>query len=48
MLATFFVSLFLGLKESTCEARKNDFYFTSKALFALKKIKVYTSEIQIS
>ena len=30
---------FLSLKESTCETRKNVFYFTSKALFVLEKIK---------
>ena len=30
---------FLSLKESTYETRKNVFYFTSKALFVLKKIK---------
>ena len=34
-----FVSLFLSLKEGTCEARKNVFYFTSKALFVLGIIK---------
>ena len=31
-----FASFFLGLKESTCETRKNVFYFTSKALFVLE------------
>ena len=30
---------FLSLKESTCETRKNVFYFTSRALFVLEKIK---------
>ena len=30
---------FLSLNESTCQTRKNVFYFTSKALFVLKKIK---------
>ena len=34
-----FASLFLCLKESTCEARKNVFYFTSKALFVFEIIK---------
>ena len=34
-----FASLFLGLNESTCQTKKNTFYFTSKALFILKKIK---------
>ena len=34
-----FASLFLSLNESTCQTRKNVFYFTSKALFVLKKIK---------
>ena len=35
-----FATLFLGLKESFCETRKNIFYFTQKALFVLEKIKV--------
>ena len=34
-----FAILFLGLKESTCQMRKNVFYFTSKPLFVLEKIK---------
>ena len=34
-----FPSLFLSLKESTCETRKNVFYFTSKAFFVFEKIK---------
>ena len=29
----------LCLRVSTCETRKNDFYFTSKALFVLEKFK---------
>ena len=37
--ATFLLVCFLSLKESTCETRKNVFYFTSKALFVLEKIK---------
>ena len=36
---TFLVVCFLSLKESTCETRKNVFYFTSKAFFVLDKIK---------
>ena len=31
-----FAGLFLSLDESTCETRKNVFYFTSKALFTSK------------
>ena len=34
-----FASLFLSLNESTCQTGKNLFYFTSKALFLLNKIK---------
>ena len=34
-----FASLFLGLNESTCQMKKNVFYFTSKPLFILEKIK---------
>ena len=30
----------LSLKESFCKTRKNVFYFTSKALYFLEKIKV--------
>ena len=30
---------FLSLKETTCETRKNVSYFTSNALFVIKKIK---------
>ena len=37
--ATFLLDFFLSLNESTCQTRKNDFYFTSKALFVLEKIK---------
>ena len=37
--ATFLLVCFLSLNESTCETRKNIFYFTSKALFVLEKIK---------
>ena len=34
-----FASLFLSLKDSTCGTKENVFYFTSKALFLLEKIK---------
>ena len=34
-----FASLFLGLNESTCQMKKNVFYFVSKSLFVLEKIK---------
>ena len=34
-----FASLFLSLNESTCQTGKYVFYFTSKALFILEKIK---------
>ena len=37
---TFLLVYFLGPKVSTSEARKNVFYFTSKADFVLEKIKV--------
>ena len=37
--ATFMLVYFLNLNESPCQTRKNAFYFTSKALFILKKIK---------
>ena len=37
--ATFLLVCFLRLKGSTCETRKNVFYFTSKALFVLEIIK---------
>ena len=30
---------FLNLHESSCQTRKNVFYFTSKTLFVLEKIK---------
>ena len=33
------VDCFLDLNESTCQTRENVFYFTSKALFVLEKIK---------
>ena len=33
------VDCFLDLNESTCQTRENAFYFTSKALFVLEKIK---------
>ena len=34
-----FASLCLGLNKSTCQMKKNVFYFTSKPLFVLEKIK---------
>ena len=37
--ATFVLVYFLRWNESTCQTRKNVFYFTLKALFVLKKIK---------
>ena len=36
---TFFLVCFLCLKETTCETRRNVFYFTWKALFVLEIIK---------
>ena len=36
---TFLLVCFFNLNESTCQTRKNAFYFTS-ALFVLKKIKI--------
>ena len=36
---TFLLVCFLSINESTCQTRKNAFYFTSKALFVLEKIK---------
>ena len=36
---TFSLVCFLCLKESTCETRKNIFYFTSNALFVFEIIK---------
>ena len=36
---TFLLVCFVCLKESTCETRKNVFYFTSKALLVLEIIK---------
>ena len=41
--ATFLLVCFLSLNKSTCQCRKNVFYFTSKALFVLKKIKFQNS-----
>ena len=34
--ATFLLVCFVSLKDSTCETRKNVFYFTLKALFILE------------
>ena len=38
-----FASLFLGLNESSYQIKKNIFYFTSKHLFILEKIKFQKS-----
>ena len=43
--ATFLLDCFVCLKESTCETRKNTFYFTSKALLVLDIINL---DIQMS
>ena len=37
--ATFSLVWFLSQNERTCQTRKNAFYFTSKPLFILEKIK---------
>ena len=37
--ATFVLVCFSSLNESTCQTRKNVFYFISKILFVLEKIK---------
>ena len=37
---TFLLVCFLSLNESTYQTRKNIFYFTSKALFVLQKIRI--------
>ena len=37
--ATFLLVCFVCLEKSTCETRKNVFYFTSKILFVLDIIK---------
>ena len=39
--ATLFLVCFLSLNKSNCQTRKNVFYFNSKALFVLEKIKSY-------
>ena len=36
----FLLFYFLSLKKRACETRKNVFYFNSKALFVLEKIKI--------
>ena len=46
MSTTFLLACFFSLKESTCETRKNSFYFTLKALFFLKIIKFNFSDNQ--
>ena len=37
--ATYLLVRFLSLSKTTCQTKKNVFYFTSKALFVLEKIK---------
>ena len=37
--ATFLLVCFVSLKGTSCQTRKNVFYFTSKALFVLEIIK---------
>ena len=41
--ATVLLVCFINLNESTCQTRKNVFYFTSKVLFVLEKIKFNNS-----
>ena len=43
--ATFVLVCFLSLNESTFQFWKNTFYFTSKALLVLKKIKLKNSAL---
>ena len=43
--ATFFLVSFLSLDKSTCQIRKNVFYFTSKALFVFEKMKFQNSTV---
>ena len=43
--ATFLLVRFVYLKYSTCETRKNVFYFTLKALFVLEIIKFSTFQV---
>ena len=39
VFTTFSLVCFLSLKESSCKTKKMFFYFTSKTLYVLKKIK---------
>ena len=41
--ATILLVCFLSLNKSTCQNRKNAFYFASNALFILEKIKFWNS-----
>ena len=41
--ARFVLVYFLSLNESACQTRKNVFFFTTKALFVLEKIKFQNS-----
>ena len=40
-----FASLFFGLNESTCQMKRNVFYFTSKPLSVFEKIKFWNSTL---
>ena len=46
MSATFLIVHFLSLNKNTCQTRKNNLYFTSKALFFHKKIKFQNFSIK--
>ena len=46
MSATFLIVYFLSLNKNTCQTRKNNLYFTSKALFFHKKIKFQNFSIK--
>ena len=46
--ATFVLVYFLNLNESTCQTKKNVFYFSSKAFFVLEKINFRNQHFQIS
>ena len=48
MSTTFLLDCFPTLKESTCETWKNVSYFSSKALFVLKKSNFSILDIQIA
>ena len=48
LFATFLLAGFVSLNESTCQTRKNIFYFTSKALSFLRKSNFKILHFQIS